>query len=50
MAVISAVLNNRQHVVMRNWLKQHAGNMLWGNEKTGKVLQAERTETTGNML
>ena len=56
MAVISAVLNNRQHVV-RNWLKQCYAEL----KKTGNVLHAERTEnngqhvmsgteTTGNML
>ena len=49
MAVISAVLNNRQHACYEE-LAETTGNMLCGTEKTGNMLHAERTETTGNML
>ena len=48
-AVISAVLNNMQATCYEE-LAETTGNMLCGTEKTGNVLHAERTETTGNML
>ena len=49
MAVISAVLNNRQHACYEELAETTGMQHVMRTEKTGNVLHAERTEITGNM-